>query len=1075
MAKSLPYSQRGEPFPGSQRRLICLEIHAPKDLMSLVSVIVRTKDRPGLLREALESLSAQTHRPLEVVVVNDGGEDVSGLVSEFSECFERLKYLAHERPRGRAAAANTGLKAAEGEFFGFLDDDDLLLPQAISILLEAFEPEHVLVYGLSRLVRPGKQSYELLSLYGRPFSRALFRVQNYIPTGSFLVRKEAAQGLAFDETLPCLEDWDFLLRLEEKGPFGFVNRIVHVYRLQEGSFATGKKTSYPKEEVWKRIYRRYWSSFSPELLFEAQELLTREILELRHQRDLWQGHYHDLWRKYARLGEEKARLEDLQVQLKEELEEELARQRKKAASLAEEVAHLRRTLALREAELAAVYDSLGWQLLTRYRKLKERLFPPESRRGRLYALALKGAKVLLAGGPRALYQKGKNYLLKQLKARPTRKALPASETPLPSPEEIVLPRAAKPRASIIIPVYNQWPVTLACLASLARHTPPDCEVILVDDASTDETPRQAPRVRNLVYLRSSQNRGFVHSVNAGARRARGEFLIFLNNDTLLTPGWCEALLRPLADPEVGLVGAKLLYSDGRLQEAGGIIFRDASGWNYGHRDDPGKPAYNFLREVDYCSGACIAVRRKDFEALGGFDETFAPAYYEDTDLAFRLRARGQKVVYQPEAVVYHLEGASCGRDLSKGLKRYQVLNQKKFLRRWEDTLRKEHYPPEPGLLFLARKRLKEGIILVADHHVPLWDQDSGSLRMFNLLTIFQELGYHVIFWPDNLAALEPYTRRLQALGIEVIYGQVDFRRYLSENAPFIDLLWACRVRFAPQYLLPAKEAGLATVFDTVDLHFVREEREARLKEDPALMTRAQETKRLELTLCRAADCTLVVSRDEVPFLEKEGISGVRVVPNIHEQAPPGPGFEARRDLMFIGSFQHPPNEDAVCWFVAEIWPLIKKALPEVKFYVVGSSPTRRVKALAGEDIIVTGYVPEVQPYFHRCRVFVAPLRYGAGLKGKVGQAMSFGLPCVLTPIAAEGLGGRHGEEYLLAKGPEDFAREVVRLYQDRELWEKLARKGREHIRRHFSRQAVKETVSSLLKELVPEPKFRRFL
>ncbi|HFB83556.1 MAG TPA: glycosyltransferase, partial [Thermodesulfatator sp.] len=505
------------------------------------------------------------------------------------------------------------------------------------------------------------------------------------------------------------------------------------------------------------------------------------------------------------------------------------------------------------------------------------------------------------------------------------------------------------------------------------------------------------------------------------------------------------------------------------------IFQDASGWNYGHLDDPQKPEYNFRREVDYCSGACLVLPRKLFEELGGFDELFAPAYYEDTDLAFRLRAKGWRVVYQPRALVYHFEGASCGRDLSSGLKRYQEINRKKFYQRWQEVLTKRHFPSGPEYLFVARERLNRGIILVADHYVPLWDQDSGSLRLYLLLQIFRELGFKVIFWPDNLAPLQPYTQILEDQGVEVIYGPRDFQAYLKENARFIDLLWACRVRFAPSYLPPAKKEGLNTVFDTIDLHFLREKREAELKGDEKLRQRAEETRRLELSLARAADQVIVVSPFEEEILRQERIENVTVIPNIHEPVKEVPGFEGRKDLMFIGSFQHPPNEDAVCWFVAEIWPRIKKELPEVKFYIVGSSPTEKVKALAREDIIVTGYVPEVAPYFKQTRVFVAPLRYGAGLKGKVGQAMAFGLPSVLTSVAAEGLGGRPGEEYLLADEPEEFAAAVIRLYQDRELWEKLSKNSLELIARRFSREAIKKKVAKLLKDLVPSPKYQRFL
>ncbi len=1034
-------------------------------LMKSVSIIVRTKDRPHLLREALESLAQQDYSPLEVVVVNDGTEDVASVLAEFPEL--TLVYRPHSAPRGRAAAANTGLDVAQGDFVGFLDEDDLLLPGAVARLAEALEgSENPLVYGASRVVRPEARRTVFVRTYGRPFLRALFLFENFIPMGSFLVRREALEGIRFDETFSCLEDWDFLLRVLERGDFLFIDHLVHIYRLQPDSFAAGEGARYAKEEHWRRIYERYFERFDPETLYQIQRTLKEELLQAEHRAEQWEDHFRALLFKHHRLlAENETLLRRLQ---------EIPVLRAENERLEEELTRLREELAEKEMALALIYDSLGWQLLSRYRAVKEKILPLGSRRRRLYDLSLKGLKVLVSFGPRVFVRKTLSYLAKQRRL-PEKPVLPALQGERVRPEEIRLAAVKNPRVSIVIPVYNQLSLTLSCLRSLAETTPPLYEVIVVDDASTDETPETLPRVENLRYVRQETNQGFVESVNTGARHARAEIVVFLNNDTLLTKGWLEALLAPFEDEKVGAVGAKLIYPDGRLQEAGGIIFRDASGWNYGHLEDPSAPEYNFRRQVDYCSGACLAVRRELFERLGGFDPLYRPAYYEDTDLAFRLRQAGYQVVYQPRAEVFHLEGASCGRDLNRGLKRYQVVNQEKFRARWQETLKREHFPHDPGLLFVARQRQGRGIILVADHYVPTWDQDSGSLRLYRLLQMMLALDYRLVFWPDNLAPLEPYTQRLQDLGIEVIYGPRDFETYLRERARFIDLVWACRVRFAPRYLSVARKFGLRTVFDTVDLHFLREQREAQLKGEERALKEALKTKQLELSLARAADRTLVVSTYEKEILEAEGLSNVVLLPNVHEPEAQGPGFDERQDLMFIGSFQHPPNEDAVIWFVKEILPLIHQRLPEVKFYVVGASPTTRVKSLASEKVVVTGYVPEVAPYFQKARVFVAPLRYGAGLKGKVGQALSFGLPSVVTSIAAEGLGAKDGEEILLADTPEEFARAVVRLYQDRSLWEKLSRQGRALIARRFSSQAVGHTLKEMLEELIPEPKWQKLL
>jgi GT2 family glycosyltransferase/ubiquinone/menaquinone biosynthesis C-methylase UbiE len=261
---------------------------------------------------------------------------------------------------------------------------------------------------------------------------------------------------------------------------------------------------------------------------------------------------------------------------------------------------------------------------------------------------------------------------------------------------------ALPSTSIIIPVYNNAGHTQNCLEQLIRTLPHSFrgEIIVVDDASSDETAslleRWSTADGRIKVIRNSENVGFVQTCNRGAQAASGEILLFLNNDTLPSPGWLPPLLKTLRDkPNAGAVGGKLIYPDGTLQEAGGIIFSDGSGCNFGKYDRAAdSPLYNFVREVDYCSGALLATRRDLFIELGGFDTRFAPAYYEDADYCFNLRAHGYRVYYQPESVIVHLEGASCGVDASSGVKRYQEINRTKFVEKWTADLQQQ--PSAPG-------------------------------------------------------------------------------------------------------------------------------------------------------------------------------------------------------------------------------------------------------------------------------------------------------------------------------------------------------------------------------------------
>jgi GT2 family glycosyltransferase len=255
-----------------------------------------------------------------------------------------------------------------------------------------------------------------------------------------------------------------------------------------------------------------------------------------------------------------------------------------------------------------------------------------------------------------------------------------------------------PAVSIVIPAYNKWEYTRRCLEAVAKTTPAALhELIVVDNASSDETAeglRAHPRAR---VLRNEVNTGFVGACNRGAAAARGRWILFLNNDTEPCPNWLEALLAVGdANPEIGAVGSRLLFADGTLQEAGGIVFRDGTCWLVGRGDVAARWAYRRACEVDYCSGASLMVRRDLFERLGGFDPRFAPAYYEDTDLCFGVRSLGHKVVYCPDSVVVHYEGVTNGTDLNAGAKRHQVLNRARFLHKWREVLARHEQSPQAG-------------------------------------------------------------------------------------------------------------------------------------------------------------------------------------------------------------------------------------------------------------------------------------------------------------------------------------------------------------------------------------------
>jgi GT2 family glycosyltransferase len=624
-----------------------------------------------------------------------------------------------------------------------------------------------------------------------------------------------------------------------------------------------------------------------------------------------------------------------------------------------------------------------------------------------------------------------------------------------------------PRVSVLIAAYGEPLATFSCIKSVHEHTHDiACEVLVLDDASPEPLQTQLAGVEGVRFIRQPQNLGFLKNCNAGAKEALGDILVFLNNDTLVTEGWLTALVNTLDQTlDAGLVGAQLCYPDGRLQEAGGIVFRDGSAWNVGRNNDPNRPEFHYRRDVDYCSGACIALPRTLWEQLGGFDERFAPAYYEDTDLAFQIRAAGKRVLYQPQSRVIHFEGQTSGTDETQGVKRYQVINQAAFFDKWRTVLAR--HPERYGDIRRAAEHTVRARILVFDACMLTPDRDSGSLRMWHLLRLLAQPGHKVTFAAASLEYRTPYVGQLQADGIEVLHLPYfnAIETFLQAHGNEYDVIVLSRLEVAAQWLAAVRKWApqAFVVYDTVDLHFLRAEREAEVQNSTTARAQAEAQKKQELRLIRATDRTWVVSPVEQALLTPlVPDAKIAVLSNIHELKPVGRGFGERAGLLFIGSFRHPPNVDAMLWYGREVLPHVRRLLPGVVTTIIGGDLPASVKALAADDVAVTGYIEDIKPYFMETRVSIAPLRYGAGVKGKVNQAMSYGVPVVVTPIAAEGMHLTDGRDALIADDARTFAEAIARVYQDEALWQQLSSAGRANIEAHFSRdQAAQELEKTL--------------
>ena len=458
----------------------------------------------------------------------------------------------------------------------------------------------------------------------------------------------------------------------------------------------------------------------------------------------------------------------------------------------------------------------------------------------------------------------------------------------------------------------------------------------------------------------------------------------------------------------------------------------------------------------------MLVRKNLFFELGKFDERYAPAFYEEFDMEFAIREAGYKVIYQPKSIILHYDKSSYGSEFRGKQSR---LNRAKFIKKWGKQLLQQ-----PDEVFLARDRSKnKKVILFIDDKLPDWDKHAGSLSTYQYITLLHEMGFKLIFVPDSLTPLEPYATELQQTGIEVLYGPFEFESWIKHNGKYIHYVWLSRPDVAIKYVMAIKHYTKAKIlYYTVDLHYLRELRRYQIEKRKEILDESIRLKSIEFNLFKNVDVILTPSDQEQKII-KEAFPQKRIVtiPVIYYEANSIveqilTDFDGRHGLIFLGGFNHLPNVDAVKWFISDIFPVIQGKLPEIKLYIVGSNPPPEITALNSHDIIVMGYVKDLEQIFKTKRVFVSPLRYGAGVKGKIITSMSYGVPVVTTRVGDEGINLRDGVEAFIADDPIEFANGTVELYTNPKTWIQLSKNSISFVKNNFSKDKAKHVMLEAL-------------
>jgi GT2 family glycosyltransferase/glycosyltransferase involved in cell wall biosynthesis len=619
---------------------------------------------------------------------------------------------------------------------------------------------------------------------------------------------------------------------------------------------------------------------------------------------------------------------------------------------------------------------------------------------------------------------------------------------------LAFPIVSEPEVSIVIPAHNHVRVTHYCLcALLLAHNQTKFEIILIDDGSTDETSNIEKFVTGIRVIRNQKPLRFIAACNKAVKEARGKYVVLLNNDTEVTVGWLDELVDAFHRFEnVGIVGSKLLNPDGSLQDAGGIVWGSGNPCNYGHGRNPWEPRFSYARQVDYLSGAALMTTTLIWNQVGGLSDYLEPMYFEDTDFSFKVRDAGYKTYIIPSSIVYHDEGTTAGKDPSQGFKMYQEVNRPKFKQRWAKAFAR--HGDEGDQPDLEKDRGIKGRILFIDYTTPREDQDAGSYAAMREIELIQSLGYKVTFVPQNLYCLGDYTDILMRNGVEVITAPFypSLASFLSDRAKEFDAAYLTRYTVAVEAVPLIREHSpkIKILLNPADLHFLRQLRSALVNNDEQIMAAMRCTREHELDVMRRVD--LVLSYNEVEHVvitsHTDGEVKVKACPwvvSVPESIAP---LSQREGLSFLANFDFFPNAEGLKWFCREVMPLL--ASQGIRLTIYGSNLNDDIRDLASDWIVPVGYIKDVAAAYEKHRVFVAPLLSGAGVKGKVVHALAYGLPCVLTPIAAEGIGLRHGHDCLIVRNPEEWVSAILLLYRHDDRWIALSNAGREYATTQFS-------------------------
>lgn len=626
-----------------------------------------------------------------------------------------------------------------------------------------------------------------------------------------------------------------------------------------------------------------------------------------------------------------------------------------------------------------------------------------------------------------------------------------------------------PEVSIIIPVFNDIQLTLNCLYNLEKSdSSVSKEIILINDKSTDETLQYLIKIGGITIINNEENIGFVKSINKGINAAKGEYIYLLNSHNTVQKKYLSNLLEVIKTKEnVGAVGSKLISSENTIIEAGNLISKDLEIIKLGQSNSIETPQFNFVRKVDFCSGSLLFKKINNSGNLNLLNELFTTVYFAEADLCLRLQTdQNLEITYQPfsEILIY---GEKTN---AKNINDEKVFADlcAPFIKEKSLKITNDSYKI-PNFLFL-------------EENMPKPDQDSGSRRFMEIVKILQKNGHRIILAVKHFDEMKDsgYIPYFQNAGVQICTDYVDSQNKIVrvadqvlESLSYVDIVWIFRpLGFEYWYnLIKDKTKSKKIIYDMVDLHYLRMERENNYID---VITKEREKeilhyKQREYAGMNTADAVISISDEEKNTVSQNGVKNVKIftVSNIHKPVENiSLPFSRREGLLFIGGYNHLPNIDAVKFLHDQILPLVWKKNNQIKIYILGPEfPADLKEKYQSDQFQILGYQETVDFWFENSRVFVAPLRYGAGVKGKIGQALEFKLPVITTGIGAEGMSLEDRKTALISdENPKNFADKILELYDDENLWNTLHKNSLLPLSK-FSIETQEENIKKMLQYL----------